>query len=148
MAQLRSLEEGEGHASDLQFASKKKSTKRSKSPSKKKTSITRKGGLSSDVSTLLDELDFERIPLDELQRNQNNYLLEYSRFANQAKQEQRSMHWTLGDYMSYRFIQAHDNIMKAAVKMHKHVGSICAPEYGDHPFIEFNKKLLGIDGHR
>ena len=58
--QLRALEEASGDNADLPLsAARKKEKSKKRSPSKKKSAASRRGGLSSDVSKMLDDLDSE-----------------------------------------------------------------------------------------
>ena len=87
--------------------------------------MSRRGGLSAEVSKLLDELDMEPYSIDELIRYQGQYMTEYARFANNAQSEKRSMQWNLSDFICGKFVQDQDNVMKAAVSMNRLVTSMC-----------------------
>lgn len=148
--QLKALEEASGENADLPLsaARKKEKSRKSRSPSKKKSVISRRGGLSSEVSKMLDDLDSDPLPLEELMRSQGLAMTEYSKFVSAASFQQRSMHWTFGDFLCGKLVQDQDHVLKAAVELSKLVSSLCQPQYKAHPLIQLSKKLLGLDGFR
>lgn len=80
--QLKALEEASGDNADLPLsAARKKEKSKRRSPSKKKSAAARRGGLSSDVSRMLDDLESEPQSLDDLMRIQGANMAEYSRFV-------------------------------------------------------------------
>jgi hypothetical protein len=97
---------------------------------------------------MLDDLDSEPHTLEELMRAQGGCISEYSKFVNSAQFQQRSMHWTLSDFLCSKYVHEQGDIMKAAVKVSRLTSSLCHPQYHDHPFIILNKKLFGLGGYR
>lgn len=68
---MRALEEAQNQTEDKPLTPMKRRDRggsKKKSPSKKRAQANRRGGLSSELSKMLDELESDPIPLDEMMK--------------------------------------------------------------------------------
>ena len=97
---------------------------------------------------MLDELEMEPLPLEDIITIQGDQINEYHRYIVALSQEKKPMNWTFGDFLCNKYLIERENPMKAALESSKMLNSICQGQIGWHPFTLMFKKLVGIDGYQ